>query len=313
MAVVLIVSADGQSLDRVAGEFDADAYAVERVPSAEAALAAVRRTAPDAIVVAATLPDMELAELCRLLRRAPRVTPHTPIFIVGELASRDARLAVLRAGASDVLGEPLDVAELLIKLDSYAQLKTLAEQMQSGSHVDRETGLYNLQGLSRRVEELGALSVRAHGALACLVLAIEVEDDHALADVTAFCAQAIKGGVRHSDVSGRIAAAEFAVVAPRSGTTARCDVARTTPPAPSRRSCCAPATTRSVTSRTPRVARAICSCGRAGRGTTPTRNRVSAGSDHPRSEQPMKNPSPGGAYRVTRRRACFGRGGERRG
>src|SRR6266540_1460690 len=262
MAVVLIVSADGQSLDRVAGEFDADAYAVERVPSAEAALAAVRRTAPDAIVVAATLPDMELAELCRLLRRAPRVTPHTPIFIVGELASRDARLAVLRAGASDVLGEPLDVAELLIKLDSYAQLKTLAEQMQSGSHVDRETGLYNLQGLSRRVEELGALSVRAHGALACLVLAIEVEDDHALADVTAFCAQA---------------------------------------------------TTRSVTSRTPRVARAICSCGRAGRGTTPTRNRVSAGSDHPRSEQPMKNPSPGGAYRVTRRRACFGRGGERRG
>jgi len=226
MAVVLIVSADGQSLDRVAGEFDADAYAVERVPSAEAALAAVRRTAPDAIVVAATLPDMELAELCRLLRRAPRVTPHTPIFIVGELASRDARLAVLRAGASDVLGEPLDVAELLIKLDTYAQLKTLAEQMQSGSHVDRETGLYNLQGLSRRVEELGALSVRAHGALACLVLAIEVEDDHALADVTAFCAQAIKGGVRHSDVSGRIAAAEFAVVAPRTGTTGAIQLAQ---------------------------------------------------------------------------------------
>src|SRR6266540_1904821 len=196
MAVVLIVSADGQSLDRVAGEFDADAYAVERVPSAEAALAAVRRTAPDAIVVAATLPDMELAELCRLLRRAPRVTPHTPIFIVGELASRDARL------------------------------ETLAEQMQSGSHVDRETGLYNLQGLSRRVEELGALSVRAHGALACLVLAIEVEDDHALADVTAFCAQAIKGGVRHSDVSGRIAAAEFAVVAPRTGTTGAIQLAQ---------------------------------------------------------------------------------------
>ena len=159
MAVVLIVSADEQSLDPVAGELEAGVYAVVRVPSAQAALAAVRRTAPDAIVAAATLPDMELAELCRLLRAAPRVTPHTPIFIVGELASRDARLAVLRAGASDVLGEPLDVAELLIKLDTYAQLKTLAEQMQSGSHVDRETGLYNLQGLSRRVE-IGRASCR---------------------------------------------------------------------------------------------------------------------------------------------------------
>src|SRR5256885_451623 len=142
MAVVLIVSADGQLPDRVAAELAAGAYAVERVPSGQGALAAVARTSPDAIVVAAALPDMDPAELCVLLRRAPYVTGHTPIFIVGELASRDARLAALRAGASDIFGEPLDVTEMLIKLDSYAQLKTLAEQMQSISHVDRETGLY---------------------------------------------------------------------------------------------------------------------------------------------------------------------------
>jgi PleD family two-component response regulator len=215
MAVVLIVSADGQLPDRVAAELAAGAYAVQRAPSAQAALAAVARTSPDAIVVAAALPDMEPAELCVLLRRAPYVTGHTPIFIVGELASRDARLAALRGGASDIFDEPLDVTEMVIKLDSYAQLKTLAEQMQSISHVDRETGLYNFQGFARRVDELGALSVRAHGALACVVLAIEVEDVAALPEVTAFCAQAIKGGVRHSDVPGRIAAAEFAVVAPR--------------------------------------------------------------------------------------------------
>ncbi len=215
MAVVLVVGADGQLLDPVAGELEAGSYAVVRVPSAHAALEAVRRTAPDAIVIAAALPDADTAELCGVLRRAPRVTPHTPIFIVGDLGSRDARLAALRAGASDLFGEPLDGAELLIKLDAYAQLTTLAEQMQSASLVDRETGLYNFQGLARRVEELGALSVRAHGALACVVLAIEVEDEGVLPEVTAFCAQTIKAGVRHSDVPGRLAAAEFAVVAPR--------------------------------------------------------------------------------------------------
>jgi two-component system cell cycle response regulator len=215
MAVVLVVSADGQFLDLVVEELEAATYAVRRVSSAQAALAAVRGSSPDAIVVAAALPDADTDELCRLLRSAPRVTPHTPIFIVGELGSRDARLAALRAGASDIFTEPIDGAELLSKLDAYAQLKTLAEQMQSASHVDRETGLYNLEGLARRVEELGALSVRAHGALACVVLAIEVEDKGALPEVSVFCAQAIKGGVRHSDVPGRIAAAEFAVVAPR--------------------------------------------------------------------------------------------------
>ena len=217
MAVVLIVGARGQPLDPVAAELEVGGHAVLKVPSAPAALATVGRTSPDAIVVAAALPDTEPAELCRLLRRAPSVTPHTPILIVGELASRDTQLAALRAGASDIFGEPLDVAALLLKLDAYVQLKTLAEEMQSASLVDRETGLYNLHGLARRLEELGALSARAHHALACVVLAIEVEDAVAMPEVATFCAHTIKGGVRHSDVPGRIAAAEFAVVAPRTG------------------------------------------------------------------------------------------------
>jgi len=219
MALVLIVGVDGPLLDPVAEQLEAGGYGVLRATTTQAALAAVRRTAPDAILVAAVLPDGEPAELCRLLRREPRVTPHTAIFIAGDLVSRDARLATLRAGASDIFRQPLDVAELLLKIDAYAQLKNLAEQIQSAWLVDRETGLYNLQGLARRVEELGSLSVRAHGALACVVLAPEVEDDSALLEVTAFCAQTIKDGVRHCDVPGRIAAAEFAVVAPRTGAT----------------------------------------------------------------------------------------------
>lgn len=218
MASVLIVGADGPLLDPIAGQLEAE-YTVLHATSTQATLEAVRRTSPDAIIVAADLPDGEPAELCRLLRRAPRVKPHTAIFIAGDLASRDARLAALRAGASDIFGQPLDVAELHLKLDSYVQLKTLAEQIQSASLVDGETGLYNLQGLARRAEELGALCVRAHGALACVVLAPEVDDDDTLRAVTAFCAQTIKDVVRHSDVPGRIAAAEFAVVAPRTGNT----------------------------------------------------------------------------------------------
>ena len=217
MAVVLIVGAHGQPLDPVAAELEVGGHVVLKVPSAPAALAAVHGTSPDAIIVAAALPDAEPAELCRQLRRVPSVTPQTPILIVGELASRDTQLAALRAGASDIFGEPLDVASLLLKLDAYVQLKTLAEEMQSASLVDRETGLYNLHGLARRLEELGALSARAHHALACVVLAIEVEDAIAMPEVATFCAHTIKGGVRHSDVPGRIAAAEFAVVAPRTG------------------------------------------------------------------------------------------------
>jgi PleD family two-component response regulator len=215
MAGILVVSVRDALLEQVAGDLKTGGHAVTRAPSGEAALTATRRARPDAILVDAGLPDMAAADLCRLLRREPHVTPHTAIFIAGGQASRDARLAALGAGASDVLGEPLDVAELVLKIDHCLKLKTAAEQIQLASLVDPETGLYNLQGLARHIEELGALSVRTHASLACVVLAPEMEDDGARREVTAFCAQAIKAGTRHSDVSGRIAAVEFAVVAPR--------------------------------------------------------------------------------------------------
>jgi PleD family two-component response regulator len=215
MSLVLVVSAHDSLLAQVAGELEAAGHAVARAPSGQAALAAAGRARHDAILIDAALPDIDAADLCRFLRREPHVTPHTPIFIAGGPASRDTRLAALGAGASDVLAEPLDGAELALKVDHSTKLKTAAEQLQLASLVDPETGLYNLQGLARHIEELGALSVRAHASLACVVLAPEVDQDEALPEVTAFCAQAIKAGVRHSDVSGRIAAVEFAVVAPR--------------------------------------------------------------------------------------------------
>ena len=217
MATILVASAHEALIEQVAGELEAGGHAVARAPSAQAALAAARRGRPDAILVDAGLTDIDVPDLCRLLRREPHVTPHTAIFVTGaaEPASRDARLAALAAGASDVLGQPVDVAELALKVDRWTKLKTAAEQIQLAGLVDPETGLYNLQGLARHIEQLGALSGRAHAALACVVLAAEVEEERVLPEVTTFCAQAIKAGVRHSDVSGRIAAGEFAVVAPR--------------------------------------------------------------------------------------------------
>jgi PleD family two-component response regulator len=215
MAVILVVSAHDALLEQLAGDLEAGGHAVARAPSGQAALAAAHRSRHDAILVDAGLPDMDAADLCRLLRQEPHVTPHTAIFLAGGPASRDARLAALGAGASDVLGQPLDAAELVLKVEHCTKLKAAAERLHLTSLVDPETGLYNLPGLARHIEELGALSVRTHASLACVVLAPEVEEDEAVPEVAAFCAQAIKTGVRHSDVSGRIAPVEFAVVAPR--------------------------------------------------------------------------------------------------
>jgi len=175
----------------------------------------VRRARPDAILVDAGLD--ESVRLCGRLRREPHVGAHTAILVTGQPTPRDARLAALRAGAWDILDQPFDVEELLLKLDSFTQIKTLVERTESSNFVDPETGFYNLQGLARRLDEVGAFAVRARASLACLVLVPEVEDDGARPEVTAFCAQAMRRGLRHSDVPGRVAAVEFAVIAPATG------------------------------------------------------------------------------------------------
>lgn len=94
------------------------------------------------------------------------------------------------------------------------ETKILPQVGQAQGLVDAETGLYNVQGLARRADELGALAMRSHGSLACVVLAPEADADTPPHVLVACCARAIKTGTRHSDVAGRVGTTEFAVLAP---------------------------------------------------------------------------------------------------
>src|SRR5258708_9777917 len=74
--------------------------------------------------------------------------------------------------------------------------------------MDPATGLHSRTGLARGARELGALMARTHGALACVVFAVDADP----ADVGAgtYLAQA----ARVSEVVGKLGPREFAVIAP---------------------------------------------------------------------------------------------------
>ena len=116
MHTLLVVDDDPalrSSLDRALRQ---DGYAVALAGDGRAALAAVQREAPDAIVLDVGLPLLDGVAVCRRLRadgfRAP----------VLMLTARDAvadRVAGLEAGADDYLVKPFALAEL------YARLRAL--------------------------------------------------------------------------------------------------------------------------------------------------------------------------------------------
>jgi len=151
-------------------------YAVLREPSGRYALERARGTEPDVIIVDAELPDMAGVELCRLLRADPRVSSSTPLLLAfREHASREQRTAALRAGAWECIAPPHEADEILLKIGAYVRAKLDADRARAEGLLDPITGLYNRQGLARRARELGSQAFREHGALACVVIALDVE------------------------------------------------------------------------------------------------------------------------------------------
>jgi two-component system response regulator MprA len=110
---ILVVDDDPSVLRMLARSLTAEGHEVEAVPDGGAALAAVERRAPEAVVLDVAMPDMDGLAVCRRLRERGLAVP------VVLLTARDTvgdRVAGLEAGADDYLVKPFAVEELLARL-----------------------------------------------------------------------------------------------------------------------------------------------------------------------------------------------------
>jgi two-component system response regulator MprA len=157
----------------------AEGYAVEAAADGGAALAAVERSLPDAIVLDVSMPGMDgLAVTRRLRSKGLRV----PILL---LTARDAvheRIAGLDAGADDYLVKPFDVDELSARVRALLRRNappSAEEQLAFADlTLDPETGIARRNGrdleLTRREAELLALLLRNARGVVTRELALEV-------------------------------------------------------------------------------------------------------------------------------------------
>src|SRR3954447_26050451 len=113
MAELLLVDDDPLIRRMLLRTLAAEGYSVEAAVDGGAALAAVERNLPDAIVLDVTMPGLDgLAVTRRLRAKGLRV----PILL---LTARDAvheRVAGLDAGADDYLVKPFDTDELAARV-----------------------------------------------------------------------------------------------------------------------------------------------------------------------------------------------------
>jgi diguanylate cyclase (GGDEF)-like protein len=207
-----------RSLESILGP---QGYAVVRAHTGRQAMDLAWRTRPDAVLLDSGMPDIGGVEVCRLLRRDARFSASTPIIITtaGPTARAD-RLEAYRAGAWEYVSEPVDTDALLLKLENFITSKRELDQCHDDSLLDRETGLYNVRGLTRRAQELGADASRRQAPLACVAVsavpngADASPGSEAAHRVAEHLGELFRRTARVSDVIGHLGRSEFGIIAP---------------------------------------------------------------------------------------------------
>ncbi|MGH7483803.1 MAG: GGDEF domain-containing protein, partial [Longimicrobiales bacterium] len=148
-------------------------------------------------------------------------------------------LRALEAGAWELIGLPLKLEILLLKLKAFARAKLELDHVREQSLIDERSGFYNTRGMVRRVNEIALDAARHHLPITCVVFAVEPEADVPLgADgtikggatspepaeppaapdssdaITGRITERFRSTIRASDAVGRLGEREFVVLAP---------------------------------------------------------------------------------------------------
>ena len=228
---LLLVTNDDVWGDTIGRAFVVRGYQVVRAQTAAAALKEGALARPDAVLVDLELPDLSGAALCISLRSSAWSDETTPIVVstVPDIGD-EQRLALLHAGAWDVVRSSATPDELATRVEHYLGARRVALRARQEGLIDSATGLYNDQGLARRAEELVADAFRRHAALACLAVAPDWQGDGASvrgdAESVALRLAETLQGIRKSDVTGREAPGEFVILAPRTDALGAVGLAR---------------------------------------------------------------------------------------
>lgn len=205
--------------------FSPRGYAFLRAVTGAQALHRIADAPPDLLLVEKDLRDMTGAEFCAGLRSRGLLGATTPVYVISSGPwTREEKLDTLRAGAWDVCSLPMDSEELFLRMDRLVRAKLAADVEREKGLLDPDTGVYNRQGLLRRIAELSAGAMRYGRPIGCVIVASEQADattaraPQRAGTWTAAAARTVAATLRStgraSDAVGRLSPNEFVIIAP---------------------------------------------------------------------------------------------------
>ena len=160
---VMLVSAHDWFASALQAVLEPEGFVFARMRSARVALRDASQVNPDMVIIDEGLPDMEAPALASSLGSAV-LKPSIPILVYSpNFWHENEQAAAMRAGAWDIIKEPVRSNLVVAKLRRLLEIKQLIEATEEGSLSDMATGLFNLAGMLRMLRVMGS-AARRHGA-----------------------------------------------------------------------------------------------------------------------------------------------------
>jgi class 3 adenylate cyclase len=192
---VLVVDDDPDMASLLALMIAREGMLVEIVADGPAALAAVRDSRPDLVLLDVLLPGMSGFEICERLK-GDAATALVPIVLVTALEDRASRVRGIEAGADDFLHKPVRREELLARVKTLWRLHETRRELEAlrlAAEIERKEAIH--KALSRYVSP--RLTDRVIGAASGAPFKTEAER----ADVVALFAD-LRGFTRITETIG---------------------------------------------------------------------------------------------------------------
>src|SRR6185437_13926413 len=166
----LIVDDEEQNRTLLRDPLEAHGYKVIEVENGIRALQKVEEAVPDVILLDLMMPKMDGFEVCRRLKKYWKAA-HVPIIVLTALSDRKERLMGIEAGANDFLTKPVDVQDVVLRVNNAVYAKRLHDLLK----VEQEKSERLLRSiLPRPIAErmkAGELNIAEHHADATLLVA----------------------------------------------------------------------------------------------------------------------------------------------
>jgi adenylate cyclase len=147
---ILVVDDNEINRDILVTRLISQGYQTLQAADGEQALAIVRRTVPDLILLDIMMPNIDGLEVCRRVKNDAAL-PFIPVILVTAKASSESVVTGLDAGADEYLVKPIDQAALVARVRSALRIKFLHDEVQANAE--------HLAVLNRTLEERVAKQV----------------------------------------------------------------------------------------------------------------------------------------------------------